>query len=87
MVANYVSRIVGQLGASTFQMCKVVPNVIVEPLKGLWEAFGEGIMDMGVVIVRRKMAEQMVFAVVDGVQVNEVDANGVMEILKVDTEA
>ena len=32
------------------------------------------------------MAEQMVFEVVDGIQPNKVDSDGVMEIFEVNTE-
>ena len=79
MVADYVAGIVGQLGGSTFQVREVVLNVILELLKGRRETF----VDLGVSIVDRKMAEQVSFEIINGVQADKVDPNGVMEVFEV----
>ena len=41
MVADYVADIVGQLGASTFQVCEIVLYIVLERLKGRRETFVE----------------------------------------------
>jgi len=86
MVADYVSGIVSQLGASAFHVREVVLNVILERLKCRREAFVEGLTNLGVAIIDREMAEQMVFEIINSVQPDKVDPNGVMEVFKVYTE-
>ena len=83
MVTDYVAGIVGQLGGSTFQVREVVLNVILELLKGRRETFVECLTDLGVSIVDRKMAEQVTFEIINGVQADKVDPNGVMEVFDV----
>ena len=83
MVTDYVAGIVGQLGGSTFQVREVVLNVILELLKGRRETFVECLTDLGVSIVDRKMAEQVTFEIINGVQADKVDPNGVMEVFEV----
>ena len=86
VVANYVPGVMGQLGAGAFHMREVIPDVIVELLEGLWKAFVECVMNLGVVIIDRKMAEQVVLEVINRVKPHEVDPDGMMEILKVNPE-
>ena len=83
MVADYVAGIVGQLGGSTFQVREVVLNVILELLKGRRETFVECLTDLGVSIVDREMAEQVAFEIINGIQADKVDPNGVMEVFDV----
>ena len=61
MVADYVASVVGQFGAGTFQVREVILDVVLERLKGHREAFVEGLTNLGVVIIDREMAEQVVF--------------------------
>ena len=68
MVTDYVASIVGQFGASTFHVGEVVLNVIMELLKGRREAFIESVTNLGITIIKREMAEQVVFEVIDGIQ-------------------
>ena len=86
MVADYVAGIVGQLGGSTFQVREVVLNVILELIEDRRETFVECLTDLGVPIVDREMAEQVVFEIINSVQPDKVDPNGVMEVFKVYTE-
>ena len=86
MVADYVSGIVSQFGASTFKVNEVVSDVVLKALEGLWQAFVECVMNLSVVVIDRKMAKQMLFEVIDGVQPDEVDPDRMIEILKVYTE-
>ena len=72
MVADYVAGIVGQLGASTFQVREVVLNVILELVEDRRETFVECLTDLGVSIVDRKMAEQVTFEIINGVQADKV---------------
>lgn len=67
MVTDYVASIVGQFGAGTFQVREVILDVVLERLKGHREAFVEGLTNLGVVIIDREMAEQVVFEVINGV--------------------
>lgn len=60
MVADYVASIVGQLGSGTFQVYEVVLNIVLERLKGRREAFVEGLTNLGIAIIDREMAEQVV---------------------------
>ena len=83
MVADYVAGIVGQLGGSTFQVREVVLNVILELLKGRRETFVECFTNLDVAIIDREMAEQMAFEIINGVQADKVDPNGVMEVFEV----
>ena len=83
MVTDYVAGIVGQLGGSTFQVREVVLNVILELLKGRRETFVECLTDLGVSIVDREMAEQVAFEIINGIQADKVDPNGVMEVFDV----
>ena len=83
MVADYVAGIVGQLGGSTFQVREVVLNVILELIEGRRETFVECFMNLGVSIVDREMAEQVAFEILNGVQADKVDPNGVMEVFEV----
>ena len=83
MVADYVSGIVSQFGAGTFKAGEVVSDVVLKALEGLWQAFVECLMNLSVVVIDRKMAKQMIFKVIDGVQPDEVDPDRMMEILKV----
>ena len=76
-----------QFGASAFHVCEVVLNVILELLKGRREAFAKRLTNLGIAIIDREMAKQVAFEIINGVQPNEVDADGMMEILKVHTEA
>ena len=76
MVADYVASIVGQLGGSTFQVREVVLNVILELIEDRRETFVECLTDLGVSIVDRKMAEQVTFEIINGVQADKVDPNG-----------
>lgn len=85
-VANYVASIVSQLGSSAFHVRVVVTNVIVELLKGHRETFAKRLTNLGITIIDREMAEQVAFEVINGVQPDKVDPDGVMEILKVYTE-
>ena len=83
MVADYVSGIVSQFGAGTFKAGEVVSDVVLKALEGLWQAFVECLMNLSVVVIDRKMAKQMLFEVIDGVQADKVDPNGVMEVFEV----
>ena len=83
MVADYVASIVGQLGGSTFQVREVVLNVILELVEDRRETFVECLTDLGVSIIDRKMAEQVAFEIINGVQADKVDPNGVMEVFEV----
>lgn len=86
MVADYVASIVSQFGSSAFHEREVVLDVILELLKGRREAFVECLANLGITIIDREMAEQVVFEVINGVQPDKVYPDGVMEILKVYTE-
>ena len=83
VVTDYVADIVGQLGGSTFQVREVVLNVILELIEDRRETFVECLTDLGVSIVDRKMAEQVTFEIINGVQADKVDPNGVMEVFEV----
>lgn len=83
VVTDYVAGIVGQLGGSTFQVREVVLNVILELIEDRRETFVECLTDLGVSIVDRKMAEQVTFEIINGVQADKVDPNGVMEVFEV----
>ena len=87
MVPDYVASIVGQFGTSTFHVREVVLDIVLELLKGRRQAFMEGLTNLGVAIIDREMAEQVVFEVINGVQPDKIDPYGVMEVLKVYTEA
>ena len=67
MVADYVASVVSQFGAGTFHVGEVVLDVVLELLKGRRDAFVEGLPNLGVVIIDREMAEQVVFEVINGV--------------------
>ena len=86
VVCDDVPGVVSQFGASTFKVGEVVSDVVLKALEGLWQAFVECVMNLNIVVIDRKMAKQMLFEVIDGVQPDEVDPNRVMEILKVYTE-
>lgn len=86
MVCDNVTGVVSQFGASTFKVGEVVSDVVLKALEGLWQAFVECVMNLSVVVIDRKMAKQMLFEVIDGVQPDEVDPDRMMEILKVYTE-
>ena len=86
MVCDDVTGVVSQFGASTFKVGEVVSDVVLKALEGLWQAFVECVMNLNIVVIDRKMAKQMLFEVIDGVQPDEVNPNRVMEILKVYTE-
>ena len=83
VVPDYVAGIVGQFRGSTFQVREVVLNVILERLKGRRETFVKCLTDLGVSIIDRKMAEQVAFEIINGVQTDKVDPNGVMEVFEV----
>ena len=83
VVPDYVAGIVGQLGGSTFQVREVVLNVILELIEGRRETFVECFTNLGIPIVDRKMAEQVSFEIINGVQADKVDPNGVMEVFEV----
>jgi len=87
VVADDVSSVMGQFGTGAFHMREVIPDVIVELLEGIWEAFVECVMNLGVVIIDRKMAEQMVLEVINRIKPNKVNPDGMVEILKVYPEA
>ena len=86
MVCDDVTGVVSQFGSSTFEVSEVVWNVVLKTQEGLWQAFVECVMNLSIAVIDRKMAKQMLFEVIDGVQPDEVDPNRVMEILKVYTE-
>lgn len=46
----------------------------------------ECLTNLTVSVIDREMTEQMVFKVVDGVQPDKVDADGMMEIFEINTE-
>ena len=83
IVCDDVTGVVSQLGGSTFQVREVVLNVILELLKGRRETFVECLTDLGVSIVDREMAEQVAFEIINGIQADKVDPNGVMEVFDV----
>lgn len=86
MVADYVADIVGQLGASTFQVCEIVLDIVLERLQGRRETFVECLTNLGISIIDREMAEQVVFEIINGFQPDKVDSDGVMEVFEVYTE-
>lgn len=86
MVCDDVTGVVSQFRASAFKVSEVVSYVVLKALEGLWQAFIEYVMNLSVVVIDREMAKQMVFEVIDGVQPDKVDPDGVVEILKVYTE-
>ena len=86
MVCDDVTGVVSQFGASTFKVGEVVSDVVLKAQEGLWQAFVECVMNLNVVVIDRKMAKQMLFEVIDGIQPDEVDPDRMMEILKVYTE-
>ena len=73
----------GHLGAAALKERIVVSNVIVKPLRVLRQAFVERILNYIVLVVHREMAEQVVFEIVNGIQMNEVYANRMMEVFEV----
>lgn len=85
-VASYVASIMGQLGTSTFLVCEVILDIVLECLEGHGEVFAEVLTNLGIVIIDREMAKQMVFEIVDGVEMDEVNPDGMMEVFKVYTE-
>ena len=58
-------------------------NVILELIEDRRETFVECLTDLGVPIVDREMAEQVPFEIINGVQADKVDPNGVMEVFEV----
>ena len=86
MVCDDVTGVESQFGASTFKVGEVVSDVVLKAQEGLWQAFVECVMNLNVVLIDRKMAKQMLFEVIDGIQPDEVDPDSMMEILKVYTE-
>ena len=65
MVADYVASIVSQFGTSAFHVGKVVLDVILELLKCRREAFAEALTNLGIAIIDREMAEQVVFEIIN----------------------
>jgi len=86
VVCDDVTGIVSQFRASAFKVSEVVSDVVLKAQEGLWQAFMECVMNLSVVVIDRKMAKQMLFEVINGVQPDEVDPDGMVEILKVYTE-
>ena len=76
-----------QLWARTFKVREVVLDVILKALEAFWQAFIESLTNLAVSVIDRKMAEQMVLEIVDGVQSDEVDPDGVMEVFEVYSES
>ena len=67
-------------------MREIVLNAVLEALEAFWQAFIECLTNLTVSVIDREMTEQMVFKVVDGVQPDKVDADGMMEIFEINTE-
>ena len=86
VVCNDITSIVSQLGASAFQVREIVLDAVLKALEAFWQAFIERLTNLVVAIIDREMAKQMVFKVVDGIELDKVDADGVMEIFKVNAE-
>jgi len=60
---------------------------VLKLLEVFWQVFVESVLNLRVPVIDREMAEQVVFEIVDGIEADEVDANGVMEMLQIHTKS
>ena len=86
IVCNDITGIVSKLWSGAFEVREIVLNAVLEALEAFWQAFIECLTNLTVSVIDREMTEQMVFKVVDGVQPDKVDADGMMEIFEINTE-
>ena len=75
-----------KLWSGAFEVREIVLNAVLEALEAFWQAFIECLTNLTVSVIDREMTEQMVFKVVDGVQPDKVDADGMVEIFEINTE-
>ena len=67
-----------KLWSGAFEVREIVLNAVLEVLEAFWQAFIECLTNLTVSVIDREMTEQMVFKVVDGVQPDKVDADGMI---------
>ena len=83
MICNNATGIIGWLRARALQVCEVVLNIIVDTPNVLWQTFAESIIDLSILIIDWKMAKHMAFEIINGVQADKINPDGMMEIFRI----